>query len=259
MKRALSASALMLTAFAFAALASGCYTQFSPSTSTAEFYESTERDSGETATNGGDIIINNYYDAYYYRFLRPMIYGYGAIWWWDPFWDYPLWWYSPIIAPPPYWAWWRPDWRWWWGYPPGWNGGVVVSTEPIGTRRIGIGRTRSGALETSVPTSSSTRYGGASGTSSGATISPSRRQRSDGAIDAFKSDANRRTSSTETRGTTRGSATSDSRSGYGAPRRQSSGGSYSPPASRGSSSSSAPSRSGGGASSSSGSVGRRQR
>lgn len=253
----------------FVMTSSGCYTQFASSRSISRAVEPTEFDPDELVEdNNGTIIINNYYDSYYNRFLRPTIYGFGGVWW-DPFWDFPLW-YSPVAF---YGGWGWSPWHWnrwrWWGYPPYYwgTGGGVASIEPIGTRRMGIGRSRISGVENAFTPSATTRYGASERiVPSGSTFVPSRRQRGG----STESNASRRrqsgSSTRESKGSSSVERKSDSRSRSNsggssvAPRRQSSGGgssSYSSPSQRGSSSSS--SSGGRSSSSSSGSSGRRQR
>ena len=252
-------------------LTAGCYTQFATTNSIERIASPSEVDVEELVENGGSVTINNYYDSYYARFMRPTIYGFGGAWgWYDPFWDYPLW-YTPVIAPigwygfaPIYYGWgWN---RWGWNpyFPPYWGGSGIVSTQPVGTRRTGIGRTRdNGMTNTLFPTSSSLRAGSSS--DGGIAPSNSRRQR-ESTTSTTPADASRRTNTGRSVERKSDGKSKEKDGGYSAPsRRQSSGErrapSYSAPAQRGSSPSSAPSRgsSGSSGSSSSGSSGRRQR
>lgn len=251
-------------------LTAGCYTQFATTNSIERIASPSEVDVEELVENGGSVTINNYYDSYYARFMRPTIYGFGAWGWYDPFWDYPLW-YTPVIAPigwygfaPMYYGWgWN---RWGWNpyFPPYWGGSGIASTQPVGTRRTGIGRTRdNGMTNTLFPTSSSPRAGAS--IDGGITPSNSRRQR-EGATSTAPADASRRTNTGRAVERNSDGKSKERAGSYSAPsRRQSSGErrapSYSAPAQRGSSPSSAPSRGSSGSfgSSSSGSSGRRQR
>ncbi len=250
-------------------LTAGCYTQFATTNSIERIASPSEVDVEELVENGGSVTINNYYDSYYARFMRPTIYGFGGAWgWYDPFWDYPLW-YTPVIAPigwygfaPIYYGWgWN---RWGWNpyFPPYWGGSGIASTQPVGTRRTGIGRMRdNGMTNTLYP--SSLRAGSSS--DGGIAPSNSRRQR-ESTTSTTPADASRRTNTGRSVERKSDGKSKEKDGGYSAPsRRQSSGErrapSYSAPAQRGSSPSSAPSRgsSGSSGSSSSGSSGRRQR
>lgn len=239
----------------------GCYTQFATTNSIERISSPSEVDVEELVENGSSVTINNYYDgyydSYYLHFLRPMIYGFAGVWgWYDPFWGYPLW-YTPVFAPVAYY-----DWRWNAYFPPAW-GSTVASTAPVGTRRTGIGRTRTIGIENPIfPANSSLRYG----SSQESTVAPSSRRRRDGTTTTVPADASRRNSRTRTPETKYNRASQEQRGGYSTPsRRQSSGvrrlPSYSAPSQRSSPPSFAPSRSAGSSSgsSSSGSSGRRQR
>ncbi len=260
---------LVISLVAISMLASGCYTQFATTDSIERMSAPTQVDVEELVESGATVTINNYYDSYYARFLRPTIYGFGSVWWgwYDPFWDYPLW-YTPVVAwygvAPVYYGWGGWGWnRWWWNpyFPSYWHGGGFASTEPLGTRRTGIGRTRMMGGTGNAVFPSTTRYGSSS---EGGTILPSNRRQREGSTYTAPADASRRSSTGRAVEQKSGGA---SRETYSAPsRRQSSGErhtpSYSLPAQRSSPPASAPSRSGGGgssSSSSSGSSGRRQR
>jgi hypothetical protein len=258
---------LVTSLLALSILTTGCYTQFATTNSIERISSPTEVDVEELVESGADITINNYYDSYYARFLRPTIYGFGGAWWgwYDPFWDYPLW-YTPVVAwygfAPVYYGWGGWGWnRWGWNpyIPPYWGGGGVASTEPLGTRRTGIGRTRLTGNTGNALYPSTTRYG--TSNESG-TISPSNRRQRDGSYTA-PADASRRSS---TGRAVERKSDAKSKETYSTPsRRQSSGErrtpSYSAPSPRSSPPASSPSRSGGSSSgsSSSGSSGRRQR
>lgn len=246
-------------------LTAGCYTQFATSDSIERISSPSEIDMKELVENGSNVTINNYYyDPYYAYYMRPIIYGFSSVWsWYDPFWGYPLW-YTPVIVPIGVgWSWNR--WRWN-PYLLYLSSGGVASTEMLGTRRIGMGRTRTnGATNALYPSSSYPS------TSSGASNdrhidSPeSRRQRGSITIPA-PADARRRSSTVRAVEHQSDRNSKEQSGGYFAPSRRPSNDerrlpSYSAPAQRGSSSASAPSRSGGSSSSnsSSGSSGRRQR
>ncbi len=256
---------LATSLLALSILTTGCYTQFATTNSIERISSPTEVDVEELVESGADVTINNYYDSYYARFMRPTIYGFGGAWgWYDPFWDYPLW-YTPVVAwygfAPVYYGWgggwgWN---RWGWNpyFPPYWGSGGVASTEPLGTRRVGIGRTRitGGTGNTVFP--STTRYGTSN---ADGTISPSNRRQRGGSSTA-PADASRRSS---TGRAVERKSDAKSKETYSTPsRRQSSGErrtpSYSSPSQRSSPPASAPSRGGSSGSSSSGSSGRRQR
>ncbi|MFN3561932.1 MAG: hypothetical protein ACK4XM_08500 [Chloroherpetonaceae bacterium] len=244
-------------------LTASCYTQFATTNSIERISSPSEVDVEELVENGSNVTINNnYYDPYYAYYIRPAIYGFSSVWsWYDPFWGYPLW-YTPVIVPIGVgWGWSR--WRWnpYFLY---WGSGGVASTERIGTRRIGIGRTRDNSItNTLFPTSSSPRAGSSS--DGGVVPSNSRRQR-ESTTSPPPADASRRSSSARAVERKSDGKLKEQRGSYSVPsRRQSSGEqrlpSYSTPIPRSSSPASAPSRSGSSSSSnsSSGSLGRRQR
>ncbi len=248
-------------------LMSGCYTQFATTDSIERISAPTDVSVEELVESGADVTINNYYDSYYARFMRPTIYGFGGTWgWYDLFWDYPLW-YTPVVAwygfAPVYYGWGGWGWnRWGWTpyFPPYWRGSGVASTEPLGTRRVGIGRTRLTGGTGNAVFPSTTRYGSSS---EDGTISPSNRRQRGGSTYTLPADASRRSSTG--RAVERKSG-GTSRESYSTPsRRQSSGErrtpSYSSPPQRSSPPASSSSRSGSSSSgsSSSGSSGRRQR
>ncbi|MFQ3609230.1 MAG: hypothetical protein SNJ55_11430 [Chloroherpetonaceae bacterium] len=267
-QRFFSGLLLATSLLAISIFTSGCYTQFATTNSIARISSPSEVDVEELVENGGSVTINNYYDNYYAHFLRPTIYGFAGTWgWYDPFWGYPLW-YTPVFAPVAYYGW-GGGWGWnRWGvwnpyFPPVW-GGAVASTSPVGTRRTGIGRTRTIGIENPIfPTnSSSLRYGSSS---EGGTIAPNSRRQRTGTTTA-PADASRRNSRTraferntdgEKNGRLKGSSESTRRQSSGERRTPS----YSAPSQRSSPSPSVPSRSSGSSSgsSSSGSSGRRQR
>lgn len=256
-----------ISLLAISMLTAGCYTQFATTESIERLSSPSTVDVEELVENSDDVVnvtINHYYDSYYARFMRPTIYGFGSAWgWYDPFWGYPLW-YSPVIAPiawygfaPTYYGW-GVGWGWNPNFPPYWAGGVA-STEAIGTRRMGIGRSRmTGVQHTTFPTSSSLRYGSSG---EGGTVAPNSRRQPDGASRTDATDFSRRTRASERKSD---KTSKEQHGSYSAPSRRQSQGerrsqpSYSPPSQRSSPPAYAPSRSTSG-SSSSGSSGRRQR
>lgn len=132
----------------------GCYTQLSSSSTITHSDPSSAPETIEFVEETQSVTINNYYDSYYNRFMRPTIYGFGSVWdWGNLSWDYPLWyqpiWGAPVIVTPYFWG--APYsynyWNRWHLYPNNSSGGGYASTLPIGTRRIGIGRVRPNQLD----------------------------------------------------------------------------------------------------------------
>ncbi len=274
---------LMTSLSAISIITTGCYTKFTATDSITHHSssgESSEIDVEKIAENGGSVTINNYYyDAYYVRFMRPTIYGFGSIWsWYDPFWDYPLWyspfWYRGLITPigwygfvPVYYGWGVWGWRsWTWSpyFAPSWGSSGFAAIE-LGKRRTAIGRMRLMGSGNSPFPASSTGHSNSSPESS--PVSPTLRRQQTGTTTttapAEFSPNNRRTSTRENRfnGKSR-----EQHGGYSAPSRrqssrESSSPSYTAPSLRSAPLPSAPSSGGSGSSGSSSPIpsGRRQR
>jgi|GEM_PF-2331177 hypothetical protein len=266
-------SGVLLTTFllGMSMLTTGCYTKFATTDTVERIASPSEIDVESLVENGANVTINNYYDSYYARVLRPTIYGFWG--WYDPFWGYPLW-YTPVVVPiawygfvPAYYGWGFWGWnRWGWNpyFPPYWSSGGVASTEPFGTRRIGLGRTRITSGIGNTGFLSTTRYG-ASSSGSDATPSTSRRQR-EGTTSTAPADVYRRSASGRTAEKKYDAEQKERSKGYSESIRRPSSSqrrtsSYSAPPSQSSPPTAVPSRSGStsSSSSSSGVSGRRQR